>query len=224
MIERRVSMSRGPAHVIGTVMLAAGLYFLYEQHRFPPLANFPSGRAPVDGHAFFGVFGVNGWTGMGTAIAGGLLLFGSAQHHLAKGMSLVVGAAAGAAAIVAAVSGDVFGLAAANAWTEIGWGACCVLLLANVLLPARRRTSPIPEPQGEVTPLRRPHAIGGTAGGAAAASQTSDPAARPVEGGDTERAHEPEPEQDREPVAARAGGDAEATQEPADTEADGEPD
>jgi hypothetical protein len=91
-IERRVSLSRGPALIVGTILLAAGLYFLYKQHHFPPLGSFPNGRAPVDGHVFLGIFGANGWTGMGTAIAGGMLLFGAAEHHLAKAMSLVVGA------------------------------------------------------------------------------------------------------------------------------------
>jgi uncharacterized membrane protein YfcA len=145
-VERRVSLSRGPAHILGAILLAAGLYFLYEQHRFPPLANVPNGRAPVDGRVFFGIFGVNGWTGMGTAIAGGLLLFGSAQHHLAKATSLFVGVVAGVAAVIAAVSGNVLGLAAANGWTELGWGACCVVLLANVLVPALPRSTAAADP------------------------------------------------------------------------------
>lgn len=143
--ERRVSLSRGPALILGTIMLAAGLYFLYQSHFFPPLHQFPNGTAHVRNHVFFGIFGCNGWTGMGTAIAGGLLLFGAAQHHLAKLVSLIVGGVSAAAAIIAAVSGNVAGLAAANAWTEIGWGACAVVLLGNALLPAyRRRVALIP--------------------------------------------------------------------------------
>jgi hypothetical protein len=138
--ERRISLSRGPALAVGTILLAAGLYFLYRAHGFPRLAQFPSGRAPVEHDVFLGIFGVNGWTGMGTAIAGGLLLFAAAQHLLAKAMSLIVGVVLAVAAIVALISGDVFGLAAANGWTELGWGACAVLLLMNAAVPARTRT------------------------------------------------------------------------------------
>ena len=70
---------------------------------------------------FLGIFGANGWTGLFTAAAGGLLLFGAAQHLLAKTMSLIVGVALGAAAVIALISGNVLGLAAANSWTKIGW-------------------------------------------------------------------------------------------------------
>jgi hypothetical protein len=138
--EKGLSLARGPALVLGTVLLAAGLYFIYKQHQFPKLSNFPNGKAPVDGKVLFGIFGANGWTGMLTAIGGGLLLFGAAQHLLAKTMSLIVGLAFGAAAIIAAISGDALGLAAANGWTEIGWGIAAAILLFNTLIPRRRRT------------------------------------------------------------------------------------
>jgi hypothetical protein len=157
-IERRVGLARGPAHIVGTILLVAGLYLLYKQHRFPPLGNFPNGHAPVNGDVFFGIFGANGWTGMGTAIAGGLLLFASGAHAAAKTMSLIVGVILGAAAIIAAISGNVLGLAAANGWTEIGWGVCAVILLLNVLMPARRRmveVTPVAGRRGDVNYTRR---------------------------------------------------------------------
>ncbi|MDQ6807310.1 MAG: hypothetical protein M3065_20680, partial [Actinomycetota bacterium] len=138
--EKGTSLARGPALILGTILLAAGLYFVYKQHFFPKLANFPNGRAPVQGKVFLGIFGANGWTGMLTAVGGGLLLFGAAQHLLAKTMSLIVGVALGAAAIIALASGDVLGLAAANHWTEIGWGAVAAILLFNTAIPRRRRT------------------------------------------------------------------------------------
>jgi hypothetical protein len=137
--EKGVSLARGPALILGTILLAAGLYFLYKQHSFPKFSNFPNGDAPVDGKVF-GIFGANGWTGMLTAVAGGLLLFGAAQHLLAKTMSLIVGVTLGAAAVIAAVSGNVLGLAAANGWTEIAWGAAAAILLFNTLVPRRRKT------------------------------------------------------------------------------------
>src|SRR5450755_2732745 len=75
-----------------------------------------------------------------TAVAAGLLLFGAAQHLLAKTMSLIVGVALAAAAIIALVSGDVLGLAAANGWTELAWGVAAAILLFNTVIPRRRTT------------------------------------------------------------------------------------
>jgi lysylphosphatidylglycerol synthetase-like protein (DUF2156 family) len=137
-----VSLARAPALVVGTILLAAGLYFLYKQSTFTRFANFPNGNARVQRDVFFGIFGVNGWTGELTAVAGGLLLFGAAQHLLAKTMSLIVGVALGAAAIIALISGNVLGLAAANGWTKLGWAVAAVILLFNSLIPRRRRVVP----------------------------------------------------------------------------------
>jgi hypothetical protein len=139
-VERGWSLARGPAHIVGTILLVAGLYFLYEQHTFPPLSNFPNGTAPVQSKVFFGVFGANGWTGMLTAMGGGLLLFASAQHLMAKTISLVVGAALVAAAIIALASGDVLGLASANHLTELAWAVIGLILMLAAALPRYRRT------------------------------------------------------------------------------------
>lgn len=160
--ERRVSLSRGPALIVGTILLAAGLYFMYRQHTYPSWSNFPNGAAPVAGHAF-GIFGLNGFTGLLTAIGGGLLLFGAAEHYLAKTMSLIVGVALGAAAIISLVSGNVLGLAAANGWTELGWGIAAAILLINALIPAHRRRVGVGR---------------GAVAGAAAAAAAGDVAAR----------------------------------------------
>lgn len=137
--EKGLSLARGPALALGTILLAAGLYFLYKQHTFPKFSNLPDGSAPVTGKVLFGIFGANGWTGMLTAVGGGLLLFGAAQHLLAKTMSLIVGIALGAAAIIALASGNVLGMVAANGWTEIGWGAAAAILLFNTIVPRRKR-------------------------------------------------------------------------------------
>jgi hypothetical protein len=140
-IEKGVSLARGPALILGTILLAVGLYFIYKQHTFPKFSNFPSGTATVKGKVLFGIFGGNGWTGMLTAIAGGLLLFGAAQHLLAKAMSLIVGVVLAAAAILALVnSGNVLGLPSANHLTELAWGIAAVILLFNTLVPRRTRT------------------------------------------------------------------------------------
>jgi Domain of unknown function (DUF4383) len=170
--EKGISLARGPALVLGVLLLAAGLYFVIRAHYFPRLSGFPNGRAPQDTKVF-GIFGANGWTGMLTAIAGGLLLFGAAQHLLAKAMSLIVGVALAAAAIIALVHGNVLGLAAANSWTELGWGAVAAILLFNTLAPRRggatvagagsrptavstprSRPAPAPVAEREVVPAR----------------------------------------------------------------------
>jgi hypothetical protein len=138
--EKGMSLARGPALVLGTILTAVGLYLLYKARTFPPFSNFPNGDAAKDGDFLFGIFGANGWTAMLTAVGGGLLLFGAAQHLLAKTMSLIVGVALGAAAVIALVSGNVLGMAAANGWTKLGWAVCAVILLFNTLVPRRRRT------------------------------------------------------------------------------------
>ncbi|MBV9817829.1 MAG: hypothetical protein JOZ07_05700 [Solirubrobacterales bacterium] len=138
--EKGISLARGPALVLGTILLVAGLYFLYKQHVFPKFSAFPNGSAPGKGKVFLGIFGANGWTGMLTAAAGGLLLFGAAQHLLAKTMSLIVAIALGAAAIIALISGNVLGMAAANGFTKLGWGVCAAILLFNTMIPRRRKT------------------------------------------------------------------------------------
>jgi hypothetical protein len=171
--EKGISLARGPALVLGTILLAAGLYFLYKQHTFQPFSNFPDGTAKAGGNVFLGIFGANGWTGELTAVGGGLLLFGAAQHLLAKTMSLIVGVALGAAAVIALLSGDVLGMAAANGWTELGWGAVAAILLFNTMLPRRRRkvatTAAAPEaPRATpaAAPVRRePAGVDGSATG-----------------------------------------------------------
>ena len=138
--EKGISLARGPALILGTILSAVGLYLLYKARTFPPFSNFPNGSVTKDGDFIFGLFGANGWTAMLTAVAGSLLLFGAAQHLLAKTMSLIVGIALGAAAVIALVSGNVLGMAAANGWTKLGWAACAAILLFNTLVPRRRRT------------------------------------------------------------------------------------
>jgi hypothetical protein len=192
--EKGASLARGPALIAGTILLAIGLYSLYRQHYFPPFSNFPNGKAPVDGKVL-GIFGVNGWTGMLTAVGGGLLLFGAAQHLLAKTMSLIVGVALGAAAIIALVSGNVLGMAAANGWTELGWGIMAVILLFNTLIP-RRRTTVVDETGGPMVGRRRHRAetaagVGAVGAGAAVAEHEHD--------------EHREAEEERAPAGTRAG-------------------
>lgn len=136
-VEHGPSLAKGPAMVVGSILLAYGLTGLLKNSVFPHASSsFPNGSP--QGSSWLGIE-VNGWTNFFTIAAGGLLLFGAAQHHLAKLMSLLVGAALGACAIIALISDNVLGLAAANGWTELGWGIAAGILLLNVLSPRRRR-------------------------------------------------------------------------------------
>jgi len=134
--DRGTGLARGPAYVIGTILAAFGLILLLQSGDNPvsfETSGFPD--ADVESSDKFIGFETNGWTAWITIAAGVLLLFGAAQHALAKGFSLVVGLALGAAAIIGFVDGDVLGLAAANIPTELGWGIAAVLLVLNVLAP-----------------------------------------------------------------------------------------
>ena len=206
--EKGIGLARGPALITGTILLAAGLYFLYRAHYFPPRSNFPNGAAPVDTKVF-GIFGANGWTGMLTAVAGGLLLFGAAQHLLAKAMSLIVGVALGAAAIIALVSGNVLGLAAANGWTELAWGVVAVILLLNTLVPRPRRTVAVVDSEPQATAARstaraQPAAAARPTAATAAAGGANGVAAAPV--ADREPAYAQDTLDDREPRYADGRG------------------
>ena len=133
--DRGTGLARGPAYIIGTILAAFGLIMLLSGGDDPvnfATAGFPD--ADVTSGEFIG-FEWNGWTAWITITAGALLLFGAAQHALAKGFSLVVGLALGACALIGWIDGDVLGLAAANWLTELGWGIAAVLLVLNVFAP-----------------------------------------------------------------------------------------
>jgi len=133
--DRGTGLARGPAYIIGSILAAFGLLMLLSGGADPinfATAGFPD--ADVTSDEFIG-FEWNGWTAWITITAGVLLLFGAAQHALAKGFSLVVGLALGACALIGFIDGDVLGLAAANWLTELGWGIAAVLLVLNVFAP-----------------------------------------------------------------------------------------
>jgi len=141
-VEHGPSLAKGPAMIVGTLLVAFGLASLLKNSTFPNFSSsFPDGTA--QGSSFLG-FEVNGWTAWFCIAGGGLLLFGCAQHHLAKAMSLIVGLAAAACAIIAIIDGDdVLGLAAANGWTKLGWAVTAAVLFLTALLPRRRRERPV---------------------------------------------------------------------------------
>lgn len=133
-------LARGPALIIGTILAVFGL-ILFLHNGDTPTGGFPD--ADVNGGTFLG-FESNGWTAFVTTAAGVALLFGAAQHLLAKTMSLVVGVVLAACAVLALVNGPgVLGLAAANWATELGWGIAAVLLLLNLFAPRIKKEEPV---------------------------------------------------------------------------------
>lgn len=131
-VEKGASLAKGPALVIGTILLAFGLAGMVENSTFPS-GTFPDGDA--QGSTFLG-FEVNGYTNLLLAACGGLLLFGAVQHLLAKTMSVLTGVALAAATIIALIDGDdILGLAATNAATKLGMAIAAGALLLTALLP-----------------------------------------------------------------------------------------
>jgi hypothetical protein len=137
-VEHGPSLAKGPALLAGTLLVAFGLAGLLKNSDFPSVSSsFPDGT--VQGTNLLG-FEVNGWTDFFAITAGALLLFGAAQHHLAKFMSLIVGLALAACAVIAVIDGeDVLGLAAANTWTKVGFAVAGGAMLINALMPRTTR-------------------------------------------------------------------------------------
>lgn len=134
-VEEGPGLARGPALILGAILTGFGLA-MFLRNGATPTGGFSNGD--IDGPTFLG-FETNGWTAWITTAAGALLLFGAAQHLLAKMMSLLVGGALAACVVLAALDGsDVLGLAATNFWTLLGWGIAAGLLLVNTLMPRVR--------------------------------------------------------------------------------------
>jgi hypothetical protein len=148
------SLAKGPALIVGTILVVFGLGGLLVNADFPQVSSsFPDGTA--QGSSWLG-FEVNGWTNFVCIAAGALLLFGAAQHHLAKLMSLVVGIGLGVCAVAAFIDGtDVFGLAAANGLTKLGMGVAAVVLLLNAVMPRVTRERPVAAADGTADDDRR---------------------------------------------------------------------
>jgi hypothetical protein len=133
-----VSLAKGPAGIIGIVLLAGGILgLLFGSTDFTTSA--PDGD--VTGGTWFGIEG-NGWTWLLFGGAGLLLLLSAPMHWSAKTMAMIVGLAMAAAAIIAIVDGsDVLGIFAANGMTMLAFGAAAVACLIVAMLPriGRRR-------------------------------------------------------------------------------------
>jgi hypothetical protein len=129
---RGVSLAKGPVGIVGLLLLAYGVSALiFGGHSF---ASHPM-DGTVNGKTWLGLE-VNGWSSLLFVAAGTLLLLGSPLHWGAKGLAMLVGLTLGAASVIAmSDKTDVFGIFAANGWTELAWGAAAVALLLVALLP-----------------------------------------------------------------------------------------
>ena len=133
-----VSLAKGPAGIIGAVLLVGGILgLLFGSTDFTTHA--PNGD--VTGGTWLGIEG-NGWTWLGLGGAGLILLISAPMHWGAKTIAMIVGVAMVGACVAAIVDGnDVFGVAAANRATMVVFGAAGVALLVVAMLPrvGRRR-------------------------------------------------------------------------------------
>jgi hypothetical protein len=136
--RKGVSLAKGPVMIIGLVLLAGGILgLLFGSTDFT--TNAPDGD--ISGGTWLGIEG-NGWTWVGIGGAGLLLLISAPLHWSAKTMAMLVGIVMAAACVIAIVDGnDVFGVAAANTWTMVVFGAAAAALLIVAMLPrvGRRR-------------------------------------------------------------------------------------
>jgi hypothetical protein len=127
-----ISLAKGPVGLLGLVLLAYGITALifggqsFVQHAL---------NGMVHGKRWLGLE-VNGWSGLLFIAAGLLLLLGAPVHWGAKGISLIVGVALAALALIALANGHgALGIFAANGLTELVWGAAAVLLIVFSQLP-----------------------------------------------------------------------------------------
>jgi hypothetical protein len=132
-----MSLARGPILTIGAILLAFGLLGLLTNSDFP---RDQATGGTVNGEHWLGIE-VNGWTNFFSIAAGGLLLFAAGiGHAIAKTMAILVGLALAACCVIAVVDGhDVLGLAAANTWTKVAFGAAALASLLAALMPRRER-------------------------------------------------------------------------------------
>ena len=99
--KKGISLAKGPVGLIGLGLLAYGITALiFGGHSF--VQHAPNGT--VHGKTWLGLE-VNGWSGLLFIAAGLLLLLGAPLHWGAKSMSLIVGLALGAVAVIALVKG-----------------------------------------------------------------------------------------------------------------------
>ena len=136
-----VSLAKGPVGALGVAGISFGvLALLLGGNSFA--LRVPHGTVG-DGH-IFGLL-TNGWTDLLFIASGVFLALGAPVHWLAKSNALITAAVLGAAALVAVIRGNgVFGLFAANGWTELVWAAAAIVLALAAMLPRVGRGPSVP--------------------------------------------------------------------------------
>ncbi len=142
MATKGTSLAKGPASIIGMILLAygvTGLIFGGNTFDSDPLGG------TVTGDTWLGLEG-NGWSNLLAIGAGGLLMFGAQLHWAAKATALVVGIGFAAAAVIGLIDGnDVLGIFACNDATILAWAITAAVLVVVGLLPrVGRRTEADP--------------------------------------------------------------------------------
>jgi hypothetical protein len=127
-----VSLAKGPAGIVGLVLLAFGVTALiFGSHSFAAHAV----HGTVNGKSWLG-FEVNAWSALLCAGTGAALILAAPLHWGAKTVSLIVAVILGDAALLAWVDRhDALGIFAANHLTELGWAIAAAILLVVALLP-----------------------------------------------------------------------------------------
>lgn len=150
--RRGVSLAKGPAAIVGLICLAYGVIgLIFYGHSFTAAPM----NGTVNGPTFLGIE-ANGWTNLLIAVGGLLLLLWAPMHWGAKAMSVLVGGAFIAAAIIAVIDGaDVFGIFAANDNTKLAWGAAGVVLLLIAFMPRVGKRDEVVDDGTAAAPGRR---------------------------------------------------------------------
>jgi hypothetical protein len=125
-----VSLAKGPAGIVGLVLLAFGVTALiFGSHSFAAHAV----HGTVNGKSWLG-FEVNAWSALLCAGTGAALILAAPLHWGAKTVSLIVAVILGDAALLAWVDRhDALGIFAANHLTELGWAIAAILLVVALL-------------------------------------------------------------------------------------------
>jgi hypothetical protein len=136
--RKGVSLAKGPIAILGIAGIVYGvLALIFGGNGFA--LHIPHGS--VGGAHFIGLL-TNGWTDLLFIAAGLLLTISAPGHWAAKSSAMLVALVLGAAAVIAVIRGNgVFGIFAANHWTEAIWGAAAIVLAVLAMMPrvGRRR-------------------------------------------------------------------------------------
>ena len=145
--EKGISLARGPALILGHDPASRRPVLPIQAAPVPEVTNFPNGKVPAPRQ---GVPWDLRRQRLDRAADRRRRRAAAVRRRAAparQAMSLIVGIALSAAAVIALISDNVLGLAAANGWTEILWGgaagSCCSTPLSRAAQRQSRTTAPL---------------------------------------------------------------------------------